>query len=228
MGMQNRDGGWAAWSHNHATKKPGPMAASPVGKWMGLPMIMTDPSTEGLTGRVLYTLGRMGHTVSEPAVRRAVDFIKSQRDTNGVWYERWGVNYVQGTAFVLKGLAAVGEDMSADYVRHGVDWLKQHQNGDGGWGEDVDSYKHKEVAGQGPSNPMLTGLALEALVAAGERDSDTARQAAQWLVSHQSGDGSWDDPTPKGVMDVHLKAYYRNDLFATNHALAGLAAYHAR
>ena len=69
---------------------------------------MIDPSTPDLTGRVLESLGQLGRRVGDPAVDRAVDYLRRTQEADGSWFGRWGVNYIYGTWQVLVGLAAVG------------------------------------------------------------------------------------------------------------------------
>src|SRR5262249_42293682 len=80
--MQNEGGGWPSFQHGLPSKRPGPMMSGPVptpgdSAWDKLrffvspPPELGDPSTEDVTGRVLYGLGCNGHTAAEAPVARA-------------------------------------------------------------------------------------------------------------------------------------------------------------
>ena len=201
--MQNPDGGWSAYVWNLGTKPAGPIMSkaphidlsslrSMGGAFLWPPPVTQDPSTEDVTGRVLHALGHLGEQVdSSPAVARAVDFLKKQQWVNGAWWGRWVTNYVAGSAFVLLGLKAVGVDLKQAWVQRAVKWIISRQNADGGWGEGPESYRTDTAAGIGPTMLPLTGLVVQALIDAGEGDSDAVKKAVQLLLDSQRADGTW-------------------------------------
>jgi squalene-hopene/tetraprenyl-beta-curcumene cyclase len=202
LGMQNPDGGWSAFVHGLPAKRPGPLFTGPVEVSLDDPIAavrtlldppreLGDPSTEDLTGRVLDGLGRVGLTMSAPAVRRAIEFLRAQQFDHGGFWGRWTVNYLASTACVLVGLARVGADMSEPWVRQAVGFVLERQNGDGGWGELPDSYRDPGLAGRGPSMPPLTGLVLTGLIDAGEGTSDAVARGIAYLLGQQHEDGTW-------------------------------------
>ncbi|HKU40765.1 MAG TPA: oxygenase MpaB family protein, partial [Polyangiales bacterium] len=202
LDMQNPDGGWSAYVWDLPGKPPGPVlettprvrlddpiALIPLA--LRPPASMSDPSTEDVTARVLHGLAELGATIHDPAIARAVDFLRVQQCASGAWWGRWGVNYIWGTTFVLWALAAVGADLNADWVRRGIRWLRSVQNADGGWGELPESYRSESRAGIGPSMPALTGLAVCALVECGECDSPAVLRGVRYLLDEQRPDGAW-------------------------------------
>ncbi len=201
--MQNPDGGWSAFVWGLPGKKPGPMMeknphidmSNPLSMLSAVidpPPVTGDPSTEDLTSRVLHGLGHLGETInSSPAVQRAVDFLKTQQASNGAWWGRWVVNYLSASAFVLMGLAAVRVDMNEPWVRRAVRWIASRQNADGGWGESPESYRRESAAGIGPTMLPLTALVVQALLDAGEGDSDMVKRAVNLLLKSQRADGTW-------------------------------------
>src|SRR6059058_2493444 len=128
LGMQNRDGGWAAFDRdiNREILTKVPFADHNA---------MLDPSCPDITARVLEALGHYGYQVGQPQVDRALAFIKARQEKSGAWPGRWGVNYIYGTWQVLVGLRSIGFDMGDVLVRRAVGWLKQVQQPGGGWGE---------------------------------------------------------------------------------------------
>jgi squalene cyclase len=201
--MQNPDGGWSAFVWGLPGKRPGPMMEknariemdnlfSMLNAVIDPPPVTGDPSTEDLTSRVLHGLGHLGETVtSSPAVQRAVDFLKTQQASNGGWWGRWVVNYLSATSFVLMGLAAVRVDLKEPWVRRAVNFIASKQNPDGGWGESPESYKRETAAGIGPTMLPLTALVVQALLDAGEGDSEMVQRAVELLLKTQRADGTW-------------------------------------
>lgn len=203
-GMQNPDGGWAAYTRGHRSKRPGPgitrMLRFPprlgelVDAWRDLPLALGDPSTEGVSGRALRALGLAGYTARTPEVQRAMGFLRGQQCDFGGWWGRWLVNYLPTTAHVLLGLRAVDADLRAPWIRRAVEWTLSKQRADGGWGEEAASYVDPSRAGEASrSMPALTGLVVSGLVAAGEAAHPAVARAARYLVETQRADGTWPD-----------------------------------
>ncbi|HHT9131370.1 MAG TPA: squalene--hopene cyclase [Candidatus Tripitaka californicus] len=184
LGMQCADGGWGAFDRDNNRKVFNHIPVADFGA-------LLDPSTSDVTGRCLDWLGRVGFGLSHPAVQKAVEFLRSEQETDGSWFGRWGCNYVYGTWSVLSGLASVGEDVRGNYIRHAADWLKGVQLGDGGWGERCDSYEDPGRKGKGPSTPSQTAWAIMGLLAAGEADSSEVKKGIEYLVRTQKADGTW-------------------------------------
>jgi squalene cyclase len=199
--MQNPDGGWPSFQHGLAGKPPGPIMTKPASLRSPLarlrlaidpPADFGDPATEDVTGRVLFGLGRAGLRTGDPAVERALNFLREQQCMNGSWWGRWVVNYLASTSWVLRGAAAVGVAPREAWIRRAIDFIRDHQREDGGWGEDVMTYRDPMSAGEGKaSTPGLTGLVLSALVESGEGTSPQAARAAAFLQRSQLPDGSW-------------------------------------
>ena len=203
LDMQNPDGGWSAFVWNLGTKPAGPIMSkaphidlssvwSMAGAFFSPPPVTQDPSTEDVTGRVLHALGQLGERAnSSPSVARAVEFLKKQQWTNGAWWGRWVVNYLSASAFVVLGLKAVGVDLREPWVRRAIDWMISKQNANGGWGEGPASYRSDTSAGVGPTMLPLTGLVVQALIDAGEGDSEAVKKAVTLLLDSQRADGTW-------------------------------------
>ncbi len=193
LGMQNKNGGWAAFDRDNTSKILTLIPFADFGE-------LLDPPSVDVTAHVVEALGLYGHTLDSPAVARAYRYIRQEQETDGSWFGRWGVNYIYGTAAVLPALEAVGEDMQSDYIKRAARWLVDHQNDDGGWGESCGSYMDDRLRGRGPSTASQTGWALMALLAVSTRDFDQSiSRGLAFLCDSQRADGTWDEPWYTGT-----------------------------
>jgi squalene-hopene/tetraprenyl-beta-curcumene cyclase len=215
LGMQNRDGGWAAFDRNidHEILTKVPFADHNA---------MLDPSCPDITARILEALGHFGYGVSHPQVQKAIAYLRAAQEKAGCWFGRWGVNYVYGTWQVLLGLKQIGFDMGDPMVRRAVDWLRQVQQPGGAWGESCRSYDDPSQAGRGAPTASQTAWALMGLIAAGEADSAAVRAGVEYLLATQQPDGDWreDSFTGTGFPKVFYLKYHLYSLYFPLMALA--------
>lgn len=186
IGMQSSNGGWGAFDaeNEHYVLNHIPFADHGA---------LLDPPTADVTARCLGMLAQLGHGMDNPAVARAVEFLRREQEADGSWFGRWGTNYIYGTWSVLCALNAVGEDMNSPYIRKAVDWLKHRQRADGGWGEDCASYWTERKLEVKASTPSQTSWALLALMAAGEVESPTVARGVDYLLTAPRDGGQWQE-----------------------------------
>jgi squalene-hopene/tetraprenyl-beta-curcumene cyclase len=193
LAMQSSNGGWAAFDKDNDRQILTKIPFCDFGEAL-------DPPSADVTAHVLEALGLLGFDKHHRAVERGYRFLRSEQESDGSWFGRWGVNHIYGTAAVLPALAAIGEDMSQDYVRRAADWVVAHQNDDGGWGETCASYMDDTLRGRGPSTASQTAWALLALIAVESPDYDRAiRRGVGYLVATQRDDGTWNEPYYTGT-----------------------------
>ena len=218
LGMQNRDGGWAAFDRD-VTREV--LTKVPFADHNA----MLDPSCPDITARVLEALGEYGFGVDHPQVRRALAFLRKTQEKSGCWIGRWGVNYLYGAWQVLVGLEKIGFDTADPMVRRCVSWLEGVQQSDGGWGESCGSYDDPSLAGRGQTTASQTAWALLALMAAGETDNPAVRGGIDFLVSSQDEDGGWREGpfTGTGFPQVFYLKYHLYSLYFPLMALARYA-----
>src|SRR6266851_1408568 len=185
--MQCKNGGWASFDKNNDRMvfQHVPFADHNA---------MLDPPTVDITGRILEMLAAYGYDKNHPVVKKAIRFIRKEQEADGSWFGRWGVNYIYGTALVLRGLEAMGVDYHEPYVQQGAEWLRMVQNPDGGWGETCTSYDDSNTKGMGPSTASQTAWAVLGLLAANDTRSDSVARGVACLLRTQKKDGSWDEP----------------------------------
>jgi squalene-hopene/tetraprenyl-beta-curcumene cyclase len=203
LAMQNDDGGWGAFDRNNNRQF---LCYVPFADHNA----MIDPSTPDLTGRVLEALGKLGRRVGDPAVDRAVAYLRKTQEADGSWFGRWGVNYVYGTWQALVGLRSVGVAKDDPAVVGGANWLLAHQQACGGWGESPNSYNDPRLRGQGSPTASQTAWAVMGLLAAGLEAHPGAVRGIQFLVERQRDDGTWDEPefTGTGFPSVFYLRYH--------------------
>ncbi len=211
LAMQNDDGGWAAFDR---TKQKPIFEHVPFADHNAI----QDPSCPDIAGRTLECLGHCGFTITHPAVRKAIDFLKETQDEHGCWFGRWGVNYIYGTWQVLTGLRSVGERMDHRYIRRGADWLRSAQKPDGSWGESCDTYENPNLRGRGASTASQTAWGVMGLMAVvgNNSGSDSAIcKGIDWLIQNQADDGQWDEPwfTGTGFPRVFYLKYHLYRLY---------------
>jgi squalene-hopene/tetraprenyl-beta-curcumene cyclase len=205
--MQCKNGGWASFDKDN-TKMV----------FQHIPFAdhnaMLDPPTVDITGRILEMFAAYGASPNLPLIKKAIAFLRKEQEADGSWFGRWGVNYIYGTALVLRGMEAVGVDKHDPAVQQAAEWLRSIQNSDGGWGETCGSYDDSSTKGVGPSTPSQTAWAIMGLIAAGDLRSDAVDRGILWLLNQQRPDGAWDEIeyTGTGFPRVFYLAYhmYRN------------------
>lgn len=192
LAMQGSDGGWGAYDkdNNRIVFNYIPFADHHA---------LLDPSTSDLTGRCLEMLAALGYDQTHPAVGPALGFLKREQEPDGSWYGRWGVNYIYGTWSVLAGLRAIGVDLSDPAICRAVAWLESKQNSDGGWGESGLSYGDPAWSGKGDSTPSQTAWAIMGLMSAGMADAFSVARGIQYLLRHQTKEGSWEEVRHTGT-----------------------------
>jgi squalene-hopene/tetraprenyl-beta-curcumene cyclase len=186
VGMQCTDGGFAAFDADNTYYSLNRIPFADHGA-------LLDPPTSDVTARVLTVLARVGRPEDQAAVSRALDYLRSEQESDGSWFGRWGTNYIYGTWSVVTALAQAGLGDDDPMVKRAVQWLNGRQNADGGWGESNDTYARPFV--KAPSTPYQTAWAVLALMAAGQVSSDTVRLGVDHLLRTQGPDGLWSDPT---------------------------------
>lgn len=214
--MQSRDGGWAAFDADNDWKFLGHVPFADHNA-------MLDPACPDITGRVLEALAAGGIAPQHPAVRRGVQWLVKNQEADGSWFGRWGVAYIYGTCFALRGLAAAGESDREAYVLRGGEWLRSVQNADGGWGESCASYDQRLFV-PAASTPSQTAWAVLGLLAGGDAGSLSVRQGIEYLLGAQRPDGSWDEEAATGTGFPGV-FYLRYGLYKDYFPLLSLASF---
>jgi squalene-hopene/tetraprenyl-beta-curcumene cyclase len=183
LGMQNDDGGWAAFDRTNHREI---LEYIPFADHNA----MQDPSCHDITGRVLECLSWHGFTADDEPVKCGVEYITSKQEPEGCFFGRWGVNYIYGTWQAVIGPIRCGVPRSADWIQRAGAWIKSIQKDDGSFGETANSYEDPSLKGTGPSTASQTAWAAMILMFACGPDDPDARRAIEWLVRTQLDEAS--------------------------------------
>ena len=186
VGMQGKDGGWAAFDadNDHPILNNIPFADHGA---------LLDPPTADVTARCISFLAQLGRDRSDPVITRGLDWLRRDQEPDGAWFGRWGTNYIYGTWSVLCAFNAAGVPHDDPAVRRAVDWLRRRQNADGGWGENGQTYWRERRDEPGASTASQTAWATLAMMAAGEVDAPEVRQGIDFLLAAPRKGDEWDE-----------------------------------
>ena len=133
------------------------------------------------------------------AVERAERWLRGAQKHDGSWRGVWGVQYIYGTFFGIRGLLAAGAAPGDPALRAACRWLLDRQQPDGGWGEHHRGCLTGRYAAHNESQVIHTAWALIALLEAGDPDWAAISQGARFLVSTQDPNGHWPKQDAAGV-----------------------------
>ncbi|MCY4219806.1 MAG: FAD-dependent monooxygenase [Gammaproteobacteria bacterium] len=123
---------------------------------------------------------------------------KTQR-ADGSWRGVWGIQYIYGTLFGIRGLMATGAKPSDPALRLACRWLLDRQHDDGGWGEHHSGCMSGEYVDHKESQVIQSAWALIALQVARDASWNAISRGAQYLLDMQNEDGSWPKQDMAGV-----------------------------
>jgi squalene-hopene/tetraprenyl-beta-curcumene cyclase len=204
LGMQSRNGGWGSFDADNTHYYLNQIPFADHGA-------LLDPPTADVSARCLGLLAQTGYPNDHAAVRAAIAYLRTEQETDGSWFGRWGTNYIYGTWSVLAAFGAAQIDLAAPEIRRAVGWLVSRQRPDGGWGETGESYWPSAPRGEAPySAPSQTAWALLGLMAAGEVRHPAVARGIAYLIAMQDPDGNWDEPwyTAVGFPRVFYLRYH--------------------
>ncbi len=179
--MQNKDGGFAAFSKNNHSNFIMNIFTKPFQDSADI----FDESSPDVTGHVLEALGTYGYTEKNSRViKKIINYLRKSQEIDGSFYGRWGINYLYGTGAVLSGLKAISFSADDPMVKRAIYYLLKKQNKDGGFGESTLSYSKKEWSGKGISTPTQTAFALIGMIEFLPKESDSILKGIKYLESN--------------------------------------------
>lgn len=160
------------------------------------------------------------------AVGRALRWLTDTQNPDGSFDGAWGVYFIYGTLFGVRGMRAGGLPPSHPSVRSACSWLKARQRGDGGFGESHLSALEGVYVAEQQGQVLQTAWALIALLEAEDPDWRAIRCAARYLMKTQRQDGNWPRERMAGIFFHTALLHY--DLYRSYFPLLALALYEGR
>jgi len=133
------------------------------------------------------------------AIRRAERRLRALQQRDGSWRGVWGVQFLYGTLFAVRGLVAAGAGPNDPALRRACAWVRAHQHADGGWGEDPRGCLEGRFVDRDGSQSIQTAWALMTLLEAGDPAWSAIARGADWLIRRQQLSGSWPSEEPAGL-----------------------------
>ena len=198
---QNRDGGFGSYEAQR----------SAFGlEWMNPAEMFGDSMTEQsyveCTASCLAALAACAEEVPDladgavtGAIARADAWLRRTQGSDGSWRGVWGVQFIYGTLFGVRGLLAAGAGPGDPALRSACRWLLERQRKDGGWGEHHSGCLSGRYVPHEESQVIQTAWALIALLEAGESNWTAIARGARFLLDTQDGDGTWPKQDMAGV-----------------------------
>ena len=133
------------------------------------------------------------------AISHAESWLRSVQASDGSWRGVWGVQFIYGTLFGVRGLVAAGAPPGDPALRMACRWLLARQREDGGWGEHPRGCLSGRYVPHQESQVIQSAWALIALLEAGESNWPAIVRGIRFLVGSQGADGSWPRQDMAGV-----------------------------
>ncbi len=198
---QNRDGGFGTYE----TQRP--MLGL---EWLNPAEMFGDSMTEHsyveCTASCLAALAACGERLPQvlgqaetKAISRADAWLRRAQERDGSWRGVWGVQFIYGTFFGIRGLLAAGAPPDDPALQSARQWLLDHQREDGGWGEHYRGCYTGQYVAHEESQVIQTAWATIALIEAGETDWTAIARGVQFLIGMQRPDGTWPRQDMAGI-----------------------------
>lgn len=180
--MQSSNGGYGAFDVNNDNHWINDIPFADHGA-------MLDPPTADVSGRVLSA------TYDTQFDDRLVQYLLKEQTKDGLWWGRWGTNYLWGTWSVVQGLGRIPKRKTND-VNVALELTSIQMsiiaNNDGGYGESNQSYETGKYE-PAESNAFHTALAILIMCEGISGQHHTIQAAVDWLLANQLEDGTWVD-----------------------------------
>ncbi len=198
---QNRDGGFGTYEAQRSV----------VGlEWLNPAEMFGDSMTEHsyveCTASCLAALAACGERFPQvigqaetKAISRAEAWLRRAQEGDGSWRGVWGVQFIYGTFFGIRGLLATGARPDDPALRSACQWLLDRQREDGGWGEHYRGCSTGQYVVHTESQVIQTAWAMIALLEAGDTDWTAITRGAQFLIGMQRADGTWPRQDMAGI-----------------------------
>ncbi len=133
------------------------------------------------------------------SISKADAWLRRTQESDGSWRGVWGIQYIYGTLFGIRGLLAAQAPPGDPALRLACQWLLNRQRPDGGWGEHHSGSLSGKYVAHEESQVIQTAWALIALLEAGDSNWIAISRGVQYLLRTQNTDGTWPKQDMAGV-----------------------------
>ena len=126
----------------------------------------------------------------EKAMSAGDIWLRRTQKNDGTWRGVWGIQFIYGTLFGIRGLIAAGATPSDSRILTACRWLVERQREDGGWGEHHSGSLSGQYVPHDESQIIQTAWALIALLGAEDAHWAAIVRGAQYLINSQNEDGT--------------------------------------
>ncbi len=198
---QNRDGGFGSYEARR----------SRIGlEWLNPAEMFGDSMTERsyveCTASCLAALAACRNHFApstggeiKSAISRAEEWLRRSQATDGSWRGAWGIQFIYGTMFGVRGLVAAGARPGDPALRLACRWLLDRQRADGGWGEHHSGCVTGRFVPHEQSQVIQTAWALIALLTAADSNWSAISRGVRFLIDTQKASGAWPRQQASGV-----------------------------
>ncbi|MXX74533.1 MAG: hypothetical protein F4210_07075 [Holophagales bacterium] len=133
------------------------------------------------------------------AVSRGGAWLRRTQANDGSWPGTWGIHFIYGTLFGVRGLVAAGARPGDPALGLACGWLLDRQRSDGAWGEHHSSCLAGRFVQHPEGQVVQTAWALIALLEANDGDWSAITRGVGFLLDTQEPGGGWPRQDAAGV-----------------------------